>query len=132
MSCKSALYAANTSAQSLTAGNTINFGNAVRRFGCNCNVAGGNATITGSGYYDIDADITFTAGGVGTAVITLYKDGAAISGATASVTTAADTTYAVSVPAIVRQICCCESTITAVITGVAATVLNAAIAVEKI
>lgn len=132
MSCKSAVYAANTSAQSLAAGDTINFGNVVRRFGCNCNVSGGNAIVNGSGYYDLDADVTFTAGGAGTAVITLYKDGAAISGATASVTTVAETTYAVSIPAIIRQVCCCESTITAVITGVAATVLNAAISVEKI
>lgn len=132
MSCKSALYAANTLPQALIIGGTVNFGAPVRRFGCNINLSGGNAVLNGAGYYDIDADLTFTAGAAGIVTVTLYKDGAPISGATASVTVAADSTYQVSVPAIVRLTCCCESTITAEITGVATTVTNAAIAVEKI
>lgn len=132
MSCKSALYAANTNAQAVAIGGLVNFGTIVRRYGCNCRLEGGNAVVVGSGYYDLDVDLTITAGAAGTAVITLYKDGTPISGATASVTVAANSLYQVSIPAIVRQVCDCEGVITAVITGVATTVNNAAIAVEKI
>lgn len=132
MSCKSGLYAADLTAQTVAVDGVISFGSIVRRFGCNCGIAGGNVTLTGSGYYNMDADFTFTAGGAGTAVISLYKDGVAIPGATASFTTVANSIYQVSIPAIVRQVCNCETTITAVMTGVAGTINNASIAVEKI
>lgn len=131
MSCKSALYGANTSAQTLAVGSTINFGTISRRYGSNIGLSGGNVTVMGSGYYDLDTNFTFLAA-AGTATITLYKDGVAIPGATASITTAANGTYNMSIPAIIRQVCCEESTITAVITGVAVTMNNAAIAIEKI
>lgn len=132
MSCKSAMYAANASAQEVANGGIINFGAVVRRFGGNCTISGGNVNINGTGYYDMDADVTFTAGGAGTAVISLYKDGVAIPGASASLTAVADSIYSVSVPAIVRQVCCCESVVTAVLSGISGTVTNAAVAIEKI
>lgn len=130
--CKAAVYAANSTAQTLASGSVISFGTIVRKFGCNCSVSGGNAIIQGAGYYDIDANVTFTAGAAGTAVITLYKDGTAIPGANASQTVAADSVYSISLPALVKEVCCQESTITAIISGVAATVNNAAIEVKKL
>lgn len=132
MSCKSALYASNTSNQTLAVGDTINFGSAVRRFGCNCNISGGNVTLDGSGYYSVNTNITFTATAAGTAIITLYKDGAVIPGATSSLTVTADGIFAVNIPAIVRQMCACDSTITAIVTGVAVTVNNAAVTAGKL
>lgn len=132
MSCKSALFAANTNDQTLAIGNVINFGSIVRRFGCNCNLSGGNATIQGSGYYDINTNFTFTASTAGTVIITLYKDGTQIPGAISTTTVVADSIYSINISAIVREACCCESTITAVLSGTTGTINNAAIILEKI
>lgn len=129
---RSALYSANTLSQTLAVGDNISFGNIVRRFGNNINMSGGNVSLQGAGYYDIDTEFTFTAGAAGTAVITLYKDGTAIPGAVASFTAAADSVYTVSIPALVRTFCCTQSTITAVLTGVAGTVNNSAAKVVKV
>lgn len=128
---KSAIYMANTNSQTVSAGGTVNFGNIIRRFGCNCQSNGSTPTVNGTGYYDIDTNITLT-GTAGTVTLTLYQDGTPITGATQSATIVADTTYAFSLPAIVRQKCCCDSIITLVISGVATTVTNAAVEVEKI
>lgn len=132
MSCKSALYAANTNAQTLNIDNTINFGSIVRRYGCNVHLSGGNAIVKGAGYYDIDTNFTFTAGDAGVAIITLYKDGTAIPGAVQSESVTAGSIYNFNIPVIVRSCCDCESTITAVLSGVAGTINNAAISVERI
>lgn len=131
MSCKSALYAVNTAEQAVALGGVISIGSAVRRFGCHANAVGGNAVIKGVGYYDITASFGIE-GVAGTVTITLYKDGVAIPGASATLTTEAATDYSVVIPAIVRSTCDCESTITAVLTGAAVTITNAAIRVEKI
>ncbi len=130
---KSVLYSANTASQTTTAaGTVINFGTVVRRYGCNAELSGGNAVVKGSGYYGVDISITFTASGAGTAVIQLLKDGTAVTGATASITTAESTTYTVYIPSVVRNVCCCESAISVVISGVAGAVTNAAIVVQKL
>ena len=131
MSCKSCVYGANTASQNIVDGGTINFGSIVRRFGNNTNIAGGNGVVIGEGYYDIDTNITFTAA-AGTVTIALYKDGVPITGATATRTTAATSSYTITIPALVRQKCCCESVITAVLTGEDTTVTNAAIIIEKV
>lgn len=88
---KSIVYAANTNTQVVEAGNVINFGNVVRKYGCNCNLSVGNVEVRGSGYYDVDTNFTL-ASTAGTVTITLYKDGVAIPGATASFTAVVDTT----------------------------------------
>lgn len=129
---KSILYAANTNSQTFaTAGTVINFGSIVRKYGCNIALSGGNVVVDGIGYYDIDANITFN-GAAGNVLIQLYKDGVAIPGAEATVTVVADTFYSVTIPAVIREHCCCEDTITAMISGVVGTVSNAAIVVEKL
>lgn len=131
MSCKSALYAANTASQTVAVGGAINFGAPIRRYGNNINVAGSSIRLNGAGYYDVDLNVTFTAG-AGTTTIALYKDGVVVPGATASFTTVADTTYQVTIPAIVRDTCCAESNLAAVVSGTALIISNAAVAVEKI
>lgn len=128
---KSVIYVVNTADQTLAVGNTINFGSIVRRYGCALTASGGNVIIRGAGYYDIDTNFTITPAAAGTLTIMLFKDGVAIPGAETTRTVAADTTYALTIPAIIRETCECESTITAVITGVAAEINNATILVEK-
>ena len=50
----------------------------------------------------------------------------------ASITTAESTTYTVYIPSVVRNVCCCESALLVVVSGVAGAVTNAAIVVEKL
>lgn len=131
---KSLLYAVNTLSQAVIAtGSPINFGAAIHDCGNNVAVIGGDVIVRGAGYYSIDTNITLVATGAGTAVVTLYKDGMSIPGATQSITigTAADN-VSLTVPAIIRQSCCRESVITAEITGIVGNITNAAILVEKV
>lgn len=133
MSCKSALYAANTNAQNVTAAeNIVRFGSIVRRYGRCINLSGENVVVNEAGYYDVDANFTFTATAAGVVVIALYKDGVQIPGAIVSETVAENSIYSMSIPAIIRNTCNCESVITAQISGAAGVVNNAAIAVERI
>lgn len=127
----SLIYAANTNPQStLATGTIVNFGSAVRKSGCKIGISGGNVYVAGKGYYDLDTNVTFIATGAGTATMTLYKDGVAIPGATQTVTTTAAGASIFSIPAIVRQNCCCETSITAEVVG-AGSITNAAIMVAN-
>ena len=117
---KSVLYAANSNAQTTSAtGSTVDFGSIVRRYGC------------GLKYYNMDTNFTITPSSTGTLIIQLLQDGNVIPGAKATISTTGST-IAVSIPAIVREKCCCESTITAMFIGVDTTVNNASITVEKL
>lgn len=127
---KSVLYAANSNTQTLTTGSTISFGSIVRRYGSNLNLSGGDVSVKGEGYYSVDSNFTFEPTTPGTVIITLYKNGVAIPGAVATFTTVADTIYSVTIPAMVRQSCCSEGTITAIVTG-EGTISNASIKVVK-
>lgn len=130
---KSVLYAANTNPQTVVAaGSVINFGSIIRRYGCNCNLSGSNATVEGTGYYAVDTNVTFTGAAASTVVVQLYKDGVAIPGAVATSSIAANGIGSVTIPTIVRERCCVESTITAMISGLAGTVTNASIRVIKL
>lgn len=130
---KSLLYASNTTSQSIVAsGSTLNFGTAVRRRGCNVGLSGGNVITKGADYYEISVNAVFTATAAGIEMIKVLKDGVEIPGATASFTTAESTTYAISIPCVVRNTCCCESSITVVASGVAGAVTNASIVVENL
>lgn len=130
---RAALYAANTNPQTVVAtGSVVNFGSIIRRYGCNCSVSGGNATVEGLGYYAVDANVTFSGTAASTVVVQLYKDGVVIPGAVATVIIGANGIGSVAIPTIVRERCCVESTITANISGLAGTVTNAAIRVIKL
>lgn len=133
MSCKSALYAAMQTPSAVAVGGVIPLGSLIRRYGCDVSLNGNAVNITGAGYYDVDASVTVTPAAAGTVTITLYKDGVAVPGATASETAAANGTVDLSIPALVRQVCCAAgSALTLVLTGVAATVDNVALRVQRI
>ena len=111
----------------------IPLGSLIRRYGCDVALNGNAVNITGAGYYDVDASVTVTPTAAGTATVTLYKDGVAVPGATASETAAANGTVDLNIPALVRQVCCAAgSALTLVLTGVAATVNNVALRVQRI
>ena len=111
----------------------IPLGSLIRRYGCDVALNGNAVNITGAGYYDVDASVTVSPAAAGTVTITLYKDGVAVPGATASETAAAHGTGDLRIPALVRQVCCAAgSALTLVLTGVAATVDNVALRVQRI
>ena len=111
----------------------IPLGSLIRRYGCDVALNGNAVNITGAGYYDVDASVTVTPAAAGTVTITLYKDGVAVPGATASETAAANGTVNLSIPPLVRQACCAAgSALTLVLTGAAATVNNVALRVQRI
>nr|DAE35170.1 MAG TPA: hypothetical protein [Caudoviricetes sp.] len=133
MSCKSALYAAMQTPTAVAVDGVIPLGSLIRRYGCDLSLNGNAVNITGAGYYDVDASVTVTPTAAGTVTITLYKDGVAVPGATASETAAANGTVDLNIPALVRQVCCAAgSALTLVLTGVAATVNNVALRVQRI
>lgn len=133
MSCKSALYAAMQTPTAVAVDGAIPLGSLIRRYGCDVALNGNAVNITGAGYYDVDASVTVTPIAAGTVTITLYKDGVAVPGATASETAAANGTVDLSIPALVRQVCCAAgSALTLVLTGAAATVNNVALRVQRI
>lgn len=135
MSCNSAIYSVNTNSQALTAATpaTVNFGTVVRRFGPSVDMNGGDIVISASGFYEVDVNLGLTVGD-GNVTVQLSKDGTAIPGAVAVVTSAAaDTACAISIPFIIRNKCCCDSTLSCVVTSATAgTITNAAIEVKKI
>lgn len=133
MSCKSALYAAMQTPTAVAVDGVIPLGSLIRRYGCDVALNGNAVNITGAGYYDVDASVTVSPAAAGTVTITLYKDGVAVPGATASETAAANGTVDISIPALVRQVCCAAgSALTLVLTGVAATVNNVALRVQRV
>ena len=133
MSCKSALYAAMQTPTAVAVDGVIPLGSLIRRYGCDVALNGNAVNITGAGYYDVDASVTVSPSAAGTVTVTLYKDGVAVPGATASETAAANGTVDLNIPALVRHVCCAAgSALTLVLTGVAATVDNVALRVQRI
>lgn len=133
MSCKSALYAAMQTPTAVAVDGVIPLGSLIRRYGCDVALNGNAVNITGAGYYDVDASVTVSPAAAGTVTITLYKDGVAVPGATASETAAANGTVDLNIPALVRQVCCAAgSALTLVLAGAAATVNNVALRVQRI
>ena len=138
MSCKSALYAAMQTPTAVAVGGVIPLGSLIRRYGCDVSLNGNAVNIVGgnqaAGYYDVDASITVAPTAAGTVTVTLYKDGVAVPGATASATAAAaDDVVDLNIPALVRQVCCAAgSALTLVLTGAAAAVNNVAVRVQRI
>lgn len=115
----------------------IPLGSLIRRYGCDVALNGNAVNITGgnqsAGYYDVDASITVAPTAAGTVTATLYKDGVAVPGATASAAGAAGAPVVLAFPALVRQVCCAAgSALTLVLTGAAATVNNVALRVQRI
>lgn len=134
MGCKSGLYADNNVVQALTAGNTVNLGRPVRRYGCNANMEGGNVILRGTGYYLVILNFIVINSGTAAATptITLYKDGTAYAGAYDANTIGAGNTEAMCIPCIIRETCDCDSTLTAVLSGADVTINSATATVVKL
>lgn len=133
MSCKSALYAVMQTPTAVAVDGVIPLGSLIRRYGCDVTLNGNAVNITGAGYYDVDASVTVALAAAGTVTATLFKDGVAVPGATASASGAAGAPVVLAFPALVRQACCASGTaLTLVLTGAAATVNNVAMRVQRI
>lgn len=142
MSCKSAIYTANTTPTTLTLtaqqpSATLPLGTTIRRFGCNLQLSGSGILVDGNGYYDVNASVTVTPAAAGNYTVTLFADGVEIPGATQTVTAAAASTITFNIPALVRLNCCgAATTLTLRLTTTATlpatvTVNNVGITVEK-
>lgn len=131
---KALVYAVNTSSQVLAVNSNVSFGSAHRKLGCACKVNDGNLIADGEGHFKVNMGVSLTAGGAGILTLQAYKNGVAIAGAEASRTVADATGYAITLPEFVINNSCCEkhSVITLVISGVAATVTNAAATLELV
>lgn len=133
MSCKSAIYAVNTSdGATLAAGSVYAPNQVVRRFGPSCQMAGNGITISGAGYYSIDATVTINASAAGAVTAALYLDGVGIPGAVGSaVAAAAGDAVTIPLTALVRLNCDCQESVITVVAVTAGTSNNLAINVEK-
>lgn len=131
---KSAIYTANTTSTVLAVGALLPLGTTIRRFGCNLVQDGNTITVKGQGYYKVVASVTIAPTAAGTVTVTLNKDGVPVTGGTASgsVTTAATPTD-LTIVAIVRNVCDCDSSVLSfVLDAGASTVSNIAVTVEKL
>lgn len=131
---KSAIYVVNNSAQTLAVGNTVALGVVNRRFGCAIDLNGNSVTLDDQGYYDVNVSVTAAPTAAGTVTITLFNNGVAVPGATASnATTVGGNPVNVSFESLVRVFCGANAgALTIVLTGSAATVSNVALVVTKI
>lgn len=133
---KSAIYVANNTAQNVAVNGLINPGTVIRRFGCNLMLSGSSINTNGCGYYDVNASFVIAPTAAGNVTVSMFKDGVAVPGATASGTAAAaNDAVNLSISALVREYCPCgdsSSNLTFVLTGTAASVTNTAITVEKL
>lgn len=130
---KSAIYTTNIAAPAVAAGGIIPLGTTTRRYGCNVRQDGNTIVLCGQGYYLVNVSATLTTIAAGTVSLTAQKDGVAVIGATASQTATANGLTNLSLTAIVRNACGCDSSLLSLLLGgVDATVNNLAVTVEKL
>lgn len=121
------LYSVNAMPQILNAGQTINLGMPIRRYGKNLQISGGNVAVNGEGYYPMIVNITGVAAAAGVVGVQLYENGVEIPGAISSTTVAANDTFSLTVPTAIKIKCCEEKIITAGLLTVGATISNASV-----
>lgn len=116
---KSLIYVVNNAETVGTANTAVALGNIVRRKGCAFRMNGTSISLVESGYYDIDVSATFTGSAAGDITLTVYQDGAPVSGATVTetVTTATTENISATIPGIVRVYCNSTSNISLVPLG---------------
>lgn len=121
---KSAIYTTNTSKPTVAVGGVVPVGVTTRRFGCNIKQDGNTITLCGQGYYLINVSATVAPTVAGPVSLTAQKDGVEIIGATAAATAAANDELALSITALTRNACGCESSILSLILGGTEAVVN--------
>lgn len=135
MSCKSAVYIANTVSGNVATNTAIPLGTIQRRYGCSLNATSTGVNLNDCGYYLVNATITFTAPTTGVVAVTLQKDGTSVIGATAaeSVATATTEQHTIAITAIVRVTNgSAPDILTLLNTGIAFTPSNVSLSVVKI
>lgn len=144
MSCKAAINTFNSGTQAVAVGGTIALGSISQRFGrksCNNNCGdfilglnGNGIAATERGFYSVNVSVTAAPTAAGTVTVTMFNNGVAVPGATASgsVTTANNPTN-LSFPADIYVPCSGPAAnLTLVLTGTASNVTNVAVTVEKL
>ena len=107
------------------------FGAIIRRYGCNCQLDGAGINLIGTGYYDLEASLSFTPTATGPVTIQFYQDGVAVPGALATGQGTASEPLNLSVVAALRNCKCdCNSSLTYTIDA-AGTIANLAVDVTK-
>lgn len=131
---KSVIYTAMTTPTNLVIGDTLPVGSTIRRFGSNIRQDGDSIVTTGRGYFKITVSAIVEPAGAGTVTLELNKDGVPVVGARASETVAAtDTLASLSIVAVVRNMCECDSAVLSLVLKDGNTALNdLAIVIEKI
>lgn len=125
---KAALFAVNTTQQTLTGGGSIDLGNPVHGFGQICcqktiDVSGNNLTLREGGMYGVVMSATVTASAAGTVTLQAYQDGTAIGSPQSVNIAAANEVASVTVPIGPRVACNGSSIITLVATTTAGDVI---------
>lgn len=133
-------YYVSTSSSSVAVGQNLPISATVRQFGRNISMINnavvlsggcGCANSAGVAFYDVDASVSLVAGAAGVLTVSLYQDGAAVPGATASTTVASGATANLDISAAVKTLNNVNSTLTLVVSGVAVTTQNVAIRVAR-
>lgn len=134
MMSKSAIYTTNTSKPTVAVGGVVPVGVTTRRFGCNIKQDGNAITLCGQGYYLVNVSATVAPTAAGAVSLTAQKDGVEIIGATAAATaTGASDELNLSITALIRNACGCESSILPlVLGGTEAVVNNLSVVAEKL
>lgn len=125
---KAALFAVNTTQQTLTGGGSVDLGNPVHGFGQTCcqktiDVSGNNLILRGGGMYGVVMSATVTASAAGTVTLQAYQDGTVIGSPQAVNIAAANEVASVTVPIGPRVACNGSSIITLVATTTAGNVI---------
>lgn len=125
---KAALFAINTTQQTLTGGGSVDLGNPVHGFGQACcqkiiDVTGNNLTLRESGMYGIVFNVAVTASAAGTVTLQAYQDGAVVGSAQPVNIAAENDTESVTVAIGPRVACNANSIITLVATTTAGNVI---------
>lgn len=133
MSCKSAIYAVNTSTVAIPEGGNYQPNTIIRRFGQCCQMANNAMQLNGQGYYDVAVTATVVGTAVGNVTMAVYQDGTAVPGMNASQSIKAiGDTVTLGTSGIVRLYCGKNSSIlTVVIGGQAVTGSNLAVDITK-
>lgn len=125
---KAALFAINTTQQTLTGGGSVDLGNPVHGFCQICcqkiiDVSGNNLTLREGGMYGIIMSATVTASAAGTVTLTAYQDGSPIGTPMAVNVAAANEAVSVTLTIGPRVACGNSSIITLVATTTAGNVI---------
>lgn len=125
---KSALYAINSTQQTLTGGGSVDLGNPVHGFGQTCcnksiDVSGNNLTLRDGGMYGIVISATVTASAAATVTLQAFQDGVAFGVPQAVNVAAANDAAAVTLNLGPRVVCNGSSIITLVATTDAGNVI---------